>query len=86
MIRVLQGLKVVEQGTFITGPAAGMLLLRAFTDFLDVHLAKNKACRAQLLAVARDTVAIENRPVLCRGDRLIMTRGDHSRRLRRRRR
>src|SRR5258707_13906742 len=26
MIPVLQGLKVIEQGTFITGPAAGMLL------------------------------------------------------------
>jgi crotonobetainyl-CoA:carnitine CoA-transferase CaiB-like acyl-CoA transferase len=26
MIKVLQGLKVLEQGTFITGPAAGMLL------------------------------------------------------------
>ena len=26
MSKVLQGLKVVEQGTFITGPAAGMLL------------------------------------------------------------
>ncbi len=26
MIKVLQGTKVIEQGTFITGPAAGMLL------------------------------------------------------------
>ncbi|WP_020200407.1 CoA transferase, partial [Cupriavidus sp. WS] len=26
MIKVLQGVKVLEQGTFITGPAAGMLL------------------------------------------------------------
>ena len=26
MIRVLQGVRVIEQGTFITGPACGMML------------------------------------------------------------
>ena len=26
MVSVLQGIRVVDQGTFITGPAAGMLL------------------------------------------------------------
>ena len=38
MIQVLQGLKVVEQGTFITGPAAGMLLGDLGADVVKVEL------------------------------------------------
>jgi crotonobetainyl-CoA:carnitine CoA-transferase CaiB-like acyl-CoA transferase len=38
MIQVLQGLKVVEQGTFITGPAAGMLLGDLGADVIKVEL------------------------------------------------
>ncbi len=37
MIRVLQGLKVIEQGTFITGPAAGMLLGDLGADVIKVE-------------------------------------------------
>ncbi|HEY2190339.1 MAG TPA: CoA transferase, partial [Caldimonas sp.] len=37
MIRVLQGLKVVEQGTFITGPACGMLLGDLGADVIKVE-------------------------------------------------
>ncbi|MEO7008065.1 MAG: CoA transferase, partial [Caldimonas sp.] len=37
MIQVLQGLKVVEQGTFITGPAAGMLLGDLGADVVKVE-------------------------------------------------
>ncbi|MDM0114667.1 CoA transferase [Variovorax sp. J22R133] len=37
MIPVLQGLKVVEQGTFITGPAAGMLLGDLGADVIKVE-------------------------------------------------
>ncbi|MEP7297265.1 MAG: CaiB/BaiF CoA-transferase family protein [Burkholderiales bacterium] len=37
MIKVLQGLKVVEQGTFITGPAAGMLLGDLGADVVKVE-------------------------------------------------
>ena len=37
MIPVLQGLKVVEQGTFITGPAAGMLLADLGADVVKVE-------------------------------------------------
>ena len=37
MIKVLQGLKVVEQGTFITGPAAGMLLGDLGADVIKVE-------------------------------------------------
>lgn len=37
MIKVLQGLKVVEQGTFITGPAAGMLLGDMGADVIKVE-------------------------------------------------
>jgi crotonobetainyl-CoA:carnitine CoA-transferase CaiB-like acyl-CoA transferase len=37
MIRVLQGLKVVEQGTFITGPACGMLLGDLGADVVKVE-------------------------------------------------
>jgi crotonobetainyl-CoA:carnitine CoA-transferase CaiB-like acyl-CoA transferase len=38
MIKVLQGLKVVEQGTFITGPAAGMLLGDLGADVIKVEM------------------------------------------------
>jgi crotonobetainyl-CoA:carnitine CoA-transferase CaiB-like acyl-CoA transferase len=38
MIKVLQGLKVVEQGTFITGPAAGMLLGDLGADVIKVEV------------------------------------------------
>jgi len=38
MIKVLQGLKVVEQGTFITGPAAGMLLGDLGADVVKVEV------------------------------------------------
>ena len=38
MIQVLQGLKVVEQGTFITGPAAGMMLGDLGADVIKVEL------------------------------------------------
>ena len=38
MIQVLKGLKVVEQGTFITGPAAGMLLGDLGADVIKVEL------------------------------------------------
>jgi crotonobetainyl-CoA:carnitine CoA-transferase CaiB-like acyl-CoA transferase len=37
MIRVLSGLKVIEQGTFITGPAAGMLLGDLGADVIKVE-------------------------------------------------
>jgi len=37
MSKVLQGLKVVEQGTFITGPAAGMLLGDLGADVIKVE-------------------------------------------------
>jgi crotonobetainyl-CoA:carnitine CoA-transferase CaiB-like acyl-CoA transferase len=37
MIPVLQGLKVIEQGTFITGPAAGMLLGDLGADVIKVE-------------------------------------------------
>jgi crotonobetainyl-CoA:carnitine CoA-transferase CaiB-like acyl-CoA transferase len=37
VIRVLQGLKVVEQGTFITGPACGMLLGDLGADVIKVE-------------------------------------------------
>ncbi|MDM0020989.1 CaiB/BaiF CoA transferase family protein [Variovorax saccharolyticus] len=37
MIQVLHGLKVVEQGTFITGPAAGMLLGDLGADVIKVE-------------------------------------------------
>ncbi|HEX4233479.1 MAG TPA: CoA transferase [Caldimonas sp.] len=37
MIRVLQGLKIVEQGTFITGPACGMLLGDLGADVIKVE-------------------------------------------------
>ncbi|MBB3177146.1 CaiB/BaiF CoA-transferase family protein [Variovorax sp. Sphag1AA] len=40
MIQVLQGLKVVEQGTFITGPAAGMLLGDLGADVIKVEQPK----------------------------------------------
>ena len=40
MIKVLQGLKVVEQGTFITGPAAGMLLGDLGADVIKVEVPK----------------------------------------------
>ncbi|CAM5788607.1 CaiB/BaiF CoA transferase family protein [Rhizobacter fulvus] len=38
MIQVLNGLKVVEQGTFITGPAAGMLLGDLGADVIKVEM------------------------------------------------
>ena len=38
MIKVLQGLKVVEQGTFITGPACGMLLGDLGADVIKVEV------------------------------------------------
>ncbi|OUL98296.1 CaiB/BaiF CoA transferase family protein [Variovorax sp. JS1663] len=38
MIPVLQGLKVIEQGTFITGPAAGMLLGDLGADVIKVEV------------------------------------------------
>ena len=38
MTQVLQGLKVVEQGTFITGPAAGMMLGDLGADVIKVEL------------------------------------------------
>src|SRR3954470_1859523 len=38
MIKVLQGLKVVEQGTFITGPACGMLLGDLGADVVKVEI------------------------------------------------
>ena len=38
MTKVLQGLKVVEQGTFITGPAAGMLLGDLGADVVKVEV------------------------------------------------
>lgn len=37
MIQVLQGLKVLEQGTFITGPAAGMLLGDLGADVIKIE-------------------------------------------------
>jgi crotonobetainyl-CoA:carnitine CoA-transferase CaiB-like acyl-CoA transferase len=37
MIPVLKGLKVIEQGTFITGPAAGMLLGDLGADVIKVE-------------------------------------------------
>jgi crotonobetainyl-CoA:carnitine CoA-transferase CaiB-like acyl-CoA transferase len=37
MIKVLQGIRVVEQGTFITGPAAGMLLADLGADVIKVE-------------------------------------------------
>jgi len=37
MIKVLSGLKVIEQGTFITGPAAGMLLGDLGADVIKVE-------------------------------------------------
>ena len=37
MIKVLQGLKVIEQGTFITGPATGMLLGDLGADVVKVE-------------------------------------------------
>ena len=37
MIKVLQGLKVLEQGTFITGPAAGMLLGDLGADVIKIE-------------------------------------------------
>jgi crotonobetainyl-CoA:carnitine CoA-transferase CaiB-like acyl-CoA transferase len=40
MIKVLQGLKVIEQGTFITGPAAGMLLGDLGADVIKVEVPK----------------------------------------------
>ena len=40
MMKVLQGLKVVEQGTFITGPAAGMLLGDLGADVIKVEVPK----------------------------------------------
>ena len=40
MIKVLEGLKVVEQGTFITGPAAGMLLGDLGADVIKVEMPK----------------------------------------------
>jgi crotonobetainyl-CoA:carnitine CoA-transferase CaiB-like acyl-CoA transferase len=40
MIPVLQGLKVIEQGTFITGPAAGMLLGDLGADVVKVEQPK----------------------------------------------
>jgi crotonobetainyl-CoA:carnitine CoA-transferase CaiB-like acyl-CoA transferase len=38
MIKVLQGLKVIEQGTFITGPACGMLLGDMGADVVKVEM------------------------------------------------
>ena len=38
MARVLQDIKVVEHGTFITGPAAGMLLADLGADVVKVEL------------------------------------------------
>lgn len=38
MIRVLEGVRVIEQGTFITGPAAGMLLGDLGADVIKVEL------------------------------------------------
>ena len=38
MIKTLQGVKVVEQGTFITGPAAGMLLGDLGADVIKVEV------------------------------------------------
>ena len=38
MIKVLQGVRVVEQGTFITGPAASMLLADLGADVVKVEL------------------------------------------------
>ncbi|MDB5998599.1 MAG: acyl-CoA transferase/carnitine dehydrastase [Rhizobacter sp.] len=40
MTKVLQGLKVIEQGTFITGPAAGMLLGDLGADVVKVEVPK----------------------------------------------
>lgn len=40
MAPVLQGLKVVEQGTFITGPAAGMMLGDLGADVIKVEMPK----------------------------------------------
>lgn len=37
MIKVLQGIRVIEQGTFITGPAAGMLLADLGADVIKVE-------------------------------------------------
>lgn len=37
MIKVLQGVKVLEQGTFITGPAAGMLLADLGADVIKIE-------------------------------------------------
>src|SRR5215468_1113016 len=37
MIKVLQGVKVLEQGTFITGPAAGMLLGDLGADVIKIE-------------------------------------------------
>lgn len=37
MIKVLQGIRVIEQGTFITGPAAGMLLGDLGADVIKVE-------------------------------------------------
>ena len=37
MSKVLEGVKVIEQGTFITGPAAGMLLGDLGADVIKVE-------------------------------------------------
>lgn len=37
MLRVLEGVKVIEQGTFITGPAAGMMLADLGADVIKIE-------------------------------------------------
>ena len=38
MIKVLEGITVIEQGTFITGPAAGMLLADLGANVIKVEM------------------------------------------------